>query len=113
MPFDPHDFLMLARQLLAEPGEAELRTAISRSYYAVHLYAREKLAGTNEYRPTGTGRDHGGVIVALRNRGGSVGDMVDSLRRLRIMADYRVESQLNLGQAERAVHLAEWVWPGI
>lgn len=39
----PKDFLSLAESLVQEPTPASIRTAVSRSYYAVYHYARNLL----------------------------------------------------------------------
>lgn len=111
MPFDPRDFLVLAGELATAPDESKQRTAMSRAYYAVHLYAREQLVARDEMTPTSTRRDHMLVIKALRVRGASDGDKVDKLRRWRIKADYRLGAQITSSRAQQAVAIAQDVWP--
>jgi hypothetical protein len=68
MPFDPADFNSLAAVLVgSRTGEAEIRTAIGRFYYAAHLTARERLSKRG-WSPTGRGRDHALVISELSSR---------------------------------------------
>lgn len=46
MTFDPTTFLSLAKNLFSDGNygeEEKYRTCISRSYYAAHLFTREKL----------------------------------------------------------------------
>lgn len=100
MPFNPQEFYTLARSL-AETSilEANLRTAISRTYYAAHLLAREWLR-TGGWEPTGRGTDHSEVIRKLKDRGRyrQLGFMIDELREFREHADYHLEpaqTQLN------------------
>lgn len=107
--FDPRQFLTLADSL-AQRGasdQAEFRTAISRSYYAVHLQARERLTALGRMVPTGTGEDHGLVIQVLRSMGGPQGDQVDRLRVQRGRADYNLQQRFSLHHAREAVALAE------
>ena len=114
MPFDPQDFLYLAQKFTSAStaNEAELRTAISRAYYAVHLRAREMLIAAGQMQSTNSGADHKIVISELRNRGGSLGDQVDWLRVRRNRADYRLGSPV-AGKAQNIVTVAQAVWPRI
>ena len=111
MPFDPRDFLELAGALATAPDESEQRTAISRAYYAVHLYAREQLVARGQMTPTKTGRDHRLVIKALRVHRVSDGNKVDKLRKWRTKADYRLGAQITPAKAQQAVAIAQDVWP--
>ena len=114
MPFDPQDFLSLAQNLTSAPtaSEAELRTAISRAYYAVHLRARETLIAAGQMQSTKNRADHEIVISKLRSRGGSLGDQVDWLRVRRIRADYRLGSPV-AANAQNIIAVAQAVWPRI
>ena len=114
MPFDPRDFLSLAENLASAStaNEADLRTAISRAYYAVHLRARETLVAADQMQSTKSGADHEIVISKLRRRGGSLGDQVDWLRVRRIRADYRLGSPV-AANAQNIVAVAQAVWPRI
>ena len=46
---NPLDFLDLAEKLKFSTSEAEIRTAISRAYYAVYNYIKANLVGADEY----------------------------------------------------------------
>jgi len=46
---NPLDFLDLAEKLEFSNSEAEIRTAISRAYYAVYNYIKADLVGLDEY----------------------------------------------------------------
>lgn len=86
-PFDPLAFLTVARELaLLDREEARLRTAIGRAYYALFLIARER-TGIRRRRNV-----HQRVIDAVRGRRGyrSTADQLDTLRRLRVVADYQL-----------------------
>lgn len=110
MPLNPLDFLHLARRLVGG-NEAERRSAVSRSYYAVFLRARENLSRTGAITPTGGGRDHRIVIRTLRSLDLATGNMVDRLRTLRGRADYNLTATIGTQQARNAVLLAQTVWP--
>jgi uncharacterized protein (UPF0332 family) len=93
-PFSPRDFHALALWLVGERhDEASLRTAISRLYYACHLFAKFYLVTKRGWTPTGHGADHGGVIRALKpGRTNMLSQYLDSLRYLREHADYHLEA---------------------
>lgn len=113
--FDPADFLALARALAGttDPSEAELRTAISRAYYAVFLKARENLVRLGRITPTQSGEDHGLVIATLRGHGGPHGDQLDKLRRNRGQADYQLEPPIDARFANSVLSLATYLFPRI
>jgi uncharacterized protein (UPF0332 family) len=113
--FKPREFLDLAAWLVQKDAasQAELRTSLSRAYYAVHLHAREKLTAARKIYPTRTGADHQLVIEALRRAGGPCGDQVDRLRVQRARADYNLSSTISAGQAKQMITLAESLWPRI
>jgi hypothetical protein len=85
--FDPEDFLRVADSL-GTPGsqEAELRTAVGRTYYALFLLARAKA------RVHSGNQIHQLVIAELKKLPGyrPVGEQLDRLRRLRVIADYQM-----------------------
>ena len=114
-PFDPGDFLTLARSLASKPGatEAELRTAVSRAYYAVFLKARENLVRLGRMSPTQSGGDHGPVIATLRGHGGPHGDQLDKLRRNRGQADYQLEPPIDAPFAKSVLSLAGYLFSRI
>lgn len=111
--FDPRDFLDLAEALVArsDATEADLRTAISRAYYALHLRARQRLIERGRMQSTGTGLDHQIVIESLRAGGGSQGDQGDAVRTERNIADYDIETEVIPATARRVVNLAKHVFP--
>src|SRR3954470_21011851 len=63
--FDPIGFLDLAERLTRRRGQAELRSAISRAYYAAFLIARENEGSSVR---SGTGQEHALVAIALGAR---------------------------------------------
>jgi hypothetical protein len=84
-PFDPRDFLALARRLAwHSTDQASLRSAVSRAYYSVFLLARGKVGVTTRERP------HKAVIDALKKLDYSLGTKLAALRRLRTIADYDI-----------------------
>ncbi|MBI4788509.1 MAG: hypothetical protein HY782_15870 [Chloroflexi bacterium] len=83
--FDPRDYFELAKELTEQnANEARVPTAINRAYYALFWLARKK-AGTREKRG-----EHAKVVSRLRKMPGlrAAADQLDTLRRLRELADY-------------------------
>ena len=113
--FDPNEFVELARRLIASanPSQAELRTSVSRAYYAVHLRAREQLVSAGKIVRTRTGEEHRLVIEALRSAGRSEGDQIDSLRIQRRRADYEINQTISLTDARLAVALATAIYASL
>lgn len=107
-PLDPLDFLAVAREVASGGTDAHLRTAIGRAYYCCFLIARDR-AGV-----TGTKDVHKRVITAVRGLPGywAVADELDSLRKLRVTADYQLLPMIpgsrnwrrNWARAERIVN---------
>ena len=95
MPFDWKHYLDLARDL-AQPSasgqgqrEAELRSAISRAYYAAFCHARNYSRDWLNFQPTNTADDHGRLKAHLKDgkrRGLAV--KLDQLQHWRNAADY-------------------------
>jgi hypothetical protein len=101
LEFDPKDFYVFSCWVVEQNSndEAGLRAAISRSYYAAHLIAREKLRQKGWSMATGFGSDHSAVIRELRTRRFRThGDTLALLKECREHADYHLdstESELN------------------
>ena len=90
---NPREFQKLASELAAGKTPAEIRTAISRAYYATHNVGAEILSAVGcriSEGPSG----HGDVWNRLSNSGDSeimkVGSQLSNLYAMRIHADYRL-----------------------
>ena len=95
--FEPLDFLQVALDLAERSNrtEAHIRTAIGRSYYAVHLKALWGLERRGLFEPNADASDHGRVISTLRlHRRNEAADELRRLRRLRDIADYRINVEI-------------------
>jgi cytosine/adenosine deaminase-related metal-dependent hydrolase len=99
--FDPEEFLALADRLSKGTSQAELRSAISRAYYAVFLRAREEMASSGT--TTGTSSDH--AIVARAQSRQARGNL-NTLRRMRNRADYNLQASFSQIDARVAVMTA-------
>ncbi len=90
---DPRDFLTIANELANKTSAtaADLRTAISRAYYAAFNTGLEHLAKLNQ---AWENLNHGEVARYLSNSGNSdietAGKNLERLHSLRITADYRM-----------------------
>ncbi len=104
------DFLVLAARLATGTTEADLRTAVSRAYYAAFHVARRLLTDLSFTVPRAD-RTHQYLVFRLSNCGESVveqaGRDLETLRRLRNRADYDEAPALLQPQATAAVLLAE------
>ncbi len=87
-PFDPLEFLEVAREMAASGGEGRLRVAVGRAYYALFLLARER---TGAYPADKSQSAHALVLSALsRRKGFSVANDLNQLKKLRLTADYQL-----------------------
>ena len=93
---EPRDFYRLAPQLVNSPHAAELRTAISRAYYATYNVGVALLEGMGCRLSKGPA-GHGEVRNRLSNSGdpevARVGNQLGQLQSQRIAADYRLDQR--------------------
>lgn len=94
MPFDFHNFLILAEHLANRNDEASKRTAISRAYYSVYHLAFERAQRTVGPFPKNAGKgnhqwcwDQYTTTPDLTSR--RLGTHGDRMKRLRVKADYK------------------------
>lgn len=116
MNFDWLQFLEIAKVLAKEPGQeyqqAYYRTAISRAYYAVFCFCRDK-KGLTTYKPQKRG-DYGTHEKVIRtykedllNYHKKIGTKLDELRRWRNIADYQGDKVIQRDLILRALNEAE------
>ena len=116
MPFDPREFLKLAR-CFAGPGlgEAEYRTAICRTLYGLFLWARAELEARGEdVRIFGDhrGGEHGRVRARFKQgrfRRDNVWHRLGSLYDLRNNSDYDLDVPVGRDQVREALELADYI----
>lgn len=91
---NPREFYELAKELSQRTRPSEIRSSISRAYYAVYHVSVEILEKLGFQIPKGPG-GHGDVQRKLANSGDQevtkVGDDLNNLQSMRIKADYRLE----------------------
>jgi hypothetical protein len=121
MPFDPTDFLKVARDLDTPPAksnEAQLRAAFGRAYYSAYLVARDRLAAVGHTRPR---YDASGVHEWLLQKLTTakrdpeiqeLGDILASLFDGRRLADYDIVQQAPYAPGKgynQAVRAEQWI----
>jgi len=93
---DPREFQTLASTLVNGKTPAEIRTAISRAYYATHNVGVEFLSGLG-FRIPKNASGHGEVWNRLSNSGDkeimNVGSKLQTLHGMRLRADYRLDKK--------------------
>lgn len=91
---NPREFQRLAQQLVLNPLPAELRTAVSRAYYATFHISDETLRQWGFWISRGPA-GHGEVRSHFGNSGDRdltrVGSQLNDLHSARIRADYRLD----------------------
>lgn len=103
--FHPRRFLDLAEGLLTRHDEASLRSAVSRAYYGVFLEARDLLGMTHLGSQV-----HGEAQQMLKRRGLlQLAHRLDSLRKLRNVADYQVATRMGHPQALTGMQAARLI----
>lgn len=90
---DPRDFQKLAHKLVEGTTPAEVRTAISRAYYAAYSFANEILTDLG-FRTFKNAKGHKQTQFRLNNSGDDdiiqVGSKLTDLETKRIRADYQL-----------------------
>ncbi|KPV61923.1 MAG: hypothetical protein AOA66_1596 [Candidatus Bathyarchaeota archaeon BA2] len=126
MPFDPKDFLILAKNLCNDinySNESGFRTGISRAYYSAFLVCRTFLETRHRMRIPDTPIAHKRVVQGLRKRRvlqtlvnlpyssrHTVADALDDLRKYgRNIADYDLTVYLTKTHALSWIRQAEYV----
>lgn len=115
--FDPSDFLSFAQSLsAAKASEAQLRTCVGRAYYAAFLTARErpKIDAAVRALPKRIRKKlgyHRTVVTALRKIDSGMGNQLDDLRKLRLLADYKLEEKGWPSRWEKASFVAAQLVP--
>ena len=91
---DPREFQDLASKLVTGASAAEIRTAVSRAYYAT-FHVGIELLESMEFRISKGPSGHGEVRDHLSNGGApeiqAVGQQLSDLHSKRIRADYRLD----------------------
>lgn len=103
-PFRFADFRSIAEKLSADRNEASLRCAVSRIYYSVFHLGLELTRVTYPDPDKGI---HRTVIHRLRLWGPDLKDKLDSLRRLRVAADYRLSHEFEDDDELRSIS-SDW-----
>lgn len=105
---DPVDFLSVAAGLRTSQVEAERRTSVGRSYYAVYNILSERFRASANLQANGA--DHGRLVRYLSSSSHfalqKAGEKLKNLKSLRHDADYRMNLVVGAGESELAYRLA-------
>lgn len=101
---DSADFLTVASKLCPSTSEAERRTAVGRSYYALYNLLHEELRNLGVPLQNGP-QDHGDVVYYLTRcpplgAANTVGQSLNDLRRDRNTADYEMSALVPKSKSE-------------
>ena len=108
----PFDFIQLAKSLLIDGGEVELRSAVSRGYYGAFHVACELVESCGVNLPKSAAA-HEKVTYCLQNSLEPqlilAGLKLNSLRAIRNAADYRLDDKrfLDLKQATVSIGIVQ------
>ncbi len=113
--FDPSEFLALAEVIVTDGGSnkaARRRTAISRSYYAAFLTAREGLRKIKHYKERkGKQHTHRDVWIALKRSDSTelktIGSALFDLLALRADSDYELNKTIDSIDVSEAIDMAK------
>ena len=111
---DPKDFLRVANDLAQSNKAAELRSAVSRAYYAAFHVARKLLVDMGFEISKGSGA-HGDVCKYLGNAGNPAvehaGNNIGALKGWRNQADYELNSveHENSSRVKKIVSITEQI----
>lgn len=101
---DSADFLTVASKLCPSTSEAERRTAVGRSYYALYILLHDELRKLGVPLRNGP-EDHGEVVYYLTRCpplgvAATVGQALNDLRRDRNTADYEMSAVISKSKSE-------------
>ncbi|MBI3600935.1 MAG: HEPN domain-containing protein [Nitrospinae bacterium] len=111
---NPLDYLVFARELLDEGKDSEIkiRTAISRAYYGVYLYAASKYVhfkGDSVFEEIV--KNHSRFIKTLKTENDNllnkIGNQIFDLKKDREKADYEIKKDITKSLAEKAYSQAQ------
>ena len=106
MAINPEQFYSYAHGLWARDAKdsAQLRTLISRAYYAALIVSAQNINESTQGSNT-----HSRIINRYKERTidstGQIADWLCDLRDLRVMADYKPAAEINCAQGDRALAL--------
>lgn len=111
--YDPSQFLELADKLVPDNRYEEVsrsRTAIGRAYYSAFLMAKKKLEdlGYSFHEPDILGI-HQQVIEKVLVKDSTTANRLETLRRYRIDADYKMETQINSNIGRICVNISRTI----
>ncbi len=115
MVLDPHEFLEIANQLYEDKDyqfESGWRTIVSRAYYSSFLASMKKLEDLGASF-SNVDRIHQEVIEAMMDKSSPVANKLETLRKRRVDADYKMKASISKGECPNLLRLAELILNGI
>lgn len=113
MSISPDAFLESAKRIVQGAEEVDHRNAVSRAYYAVYHVCREfaKSMEWPQWADTGT---HSALIDAFTDRTDtahkSIGYLLETCRRSRVLADYGIEMSLKVSEARTVINQCDRIF---
>lgn len=108
--FDPEIYLEIAknlRPLKALNFDGRMRTGIGRAYYAAFLKSMHKLQGLGE-KFQNVSSIHSDVRVGLnRKKKGNIASKLYSLFQMRVRADYKLNTRINISDYDKSITLSD------
>ncbi|MGD0784712.1 MAG: HEPN domain-containing protein [Sedimentisphaerales bacterium] len=109
---NPQDFLNTANVLVGSSNESDLRTSVSRSYYAVLLFYRSYLANKVGFMPEKLGAAVHKFVPECFNACGAVevkkiGEKISRLKQDRTNADYILSKTVSSTKAKDCLESAK------
>jgi len=109
---DPQDFLNTADALVNSSEQSDLRTSVSRSYYAVILFYRDYFAGKLGFLPEKLRTAVHNFVPECFNacdpvEAKKIGEKINRLKQDRTNADYILSKTVSSAKAEDCLGLAK------
>lgn len=103
MAIRPNDLLGCAESLAQQTTEPELRASVNRAYYAVYHTALDACQRHGYSQPSKIVSVHIDLINFIETQHKSLADKLNAMRRLRGIADYRLDRDISSHEAIRAL----------
>ena len=109
---DPKDFLNTASSLAGSSRESDLRTSVSRSYYAVILFFRNFFANKLGFWPEKIASEVHKFVPECFNESGleeakKIGEKIKRCKTDRTTADYKLSKSISPNRAGDSLELAK------
>lgn len=108
MSIDSLEYLTLAKEILQFNNEAAYRTTASRAYYACFHFSKDMASSLDDAGGTGMHERHIRKFTkSVSNGAKGVGYMLQQSHSVRVKADYKLDCDFEISNAEAAILSAE------